>query len=335
MRRGIRRLGVFGALLALVVMVTACGNSGDENTSGGKTTAVKTALGTAHVPQNPKRVVAIGWGSQDAALALGVTPVGMPDSSSDTDSKDGILPWDKPRLHGKKPTLLDTENGKLPLEDIAKLHPDVILATNSGVTKQEYSKLSGIAPTVGYPGKAWATSWQDQLKLVGKALGRPTKAQQLQTSLEQRISTAAKQHPEFRGKTVAFGSQLQAGTFNIYHTDDPRMRLLSALNFTAAPFIDKLPRGGDSTDFSSAISTERLDSIDSDVLVAWYPNDSMRHTAESQPGFRKLPAVQNKAYIAYTDPAFVFATSTANVLSLPWMLDRYLPKLSTAAKNAK
>ncbi|WP_205622998.1 iron-siderophore ABC transporter substrate-binding protein [Sciscionella marina] len=284
---------------------------------------------------HPKRVVTIGWGSQDAALALGVVPVGMPDFSSDSGTKDGILPWDKPLLKGKKPALLNTTSGHVPFEDIAKLHPDVILAVDSGLDKQQYAQLSNVAPTVAYPGKAWATSWQDQLSLVGKALGRSDKAEELRRTTEARIAKAAASHPEFRGKTVVFGSQLKAGTFNLYHADDARLKLLAALGFTVDPFVQNLAHTDGSTTFSTAISAEQLSSIKANVLIAWYPTTAVQRTAENQPGFAQLPAVRNKAYIPYTDPPFVFATSTANVLSLPWMLDRYLPKLSEAAKNAR
>ena len=67
-----------------------------------------------------------------------------------------------------------------PVDEVAKLDPDLILATNSGITEEEYKKLSKIAPVVAYPEAPWVTPWQDSLDMVGKALGRSSLADEVE-----------------------------------------------------------------------------------------------------------------------------------------------------------
>jgi len=285
-------------------------------------------VGKATITTAPKRVVAIGWGSQDVALALGVVPVGMQDLSGDTGVDSGIMPWDSPKLKGAEPALLKYTTGDVPYEQIAALRPDVILAVDSGVTTAEYAKLTKIAPTVGYPGKPWLTSWQDQLSIVGKALGRSAEAARLKAQTDALIARAKADHPEFAGKTVAFGSGTTTSAFNLYLATDSRVQLLHELGFAVSP---SLPSSAAS--FAVPLSLEKLNTINADVLVAWYLSASVRKQIESSALFDKIPAVARKGYVPLTDPSMVYATSAVSVLSLPWMLDRYLPLLSAAAQG--
>jgi iron complex transport system substrate-binding protein len=326
------------ALIALTLALTGCSNGSKHASSSGaaKTTTsagafpvtIDSALGKTTVRSAPKRVVTIGWGSQDVALALGVVPVGMQDMTGNTGDTTGVLPWDAPKLKGAKPQLLKYVGTEVPYEQIAALHPDLVLAVDSGITTDQYQRLTQIAPTVGYPGKPWLTSWQDQLRLVGKALGKPAQAAALEKSTDRLIARAKAQHPEFAGKTVAFGSGTTTSGYNLYLSTDSRVQLLHELGFTVSP---SLPAKAPS--FAAQVSLEKLDGIDADVLVSWYLSPTVKKQLESDTLFRRMPAVERGGYVPLTDPAMVYATSAVSVLSLPWMLDRYLPLLSAAAKG--
>ena len=117
----------------------------------------------------------LGWSDQDHALALGVAPVGATkltwggNSAGSSDWFDSAIEEEG----AKAPVRYDDADGA-PIEEIAKLSPDLILATNSGITEQEYAKLSKIAKVVAYPEAPWVTPWQTSLESVGKALGRPS-----------------------------------------------------------------------------------------------------------------------------------------------------------------
>lgn len=324
-----------GVLMALVAALLAgCSSGGDDAaapagpTDAGFPVTIDSALGPATLADRPERVVTIGWGSQDAALALGVVPVGMQDMSEDTDDGNGVLPWDRARLGGASPTLLPYSSADVPFEAIAALDPDVILAVNSGVTPEQYETLSKIAPTVGYPGRPWLTSWQDQLRIVGVALGRQAQADRLRRSTEERLARVRSEHPEFAGKKVAFGAGVEAGTYNVYTAGDSRVQLLRELGFDASP---SLP--GSAPSYSVPFGLEQVGSIDADVLVSWYATEDIRTRLESDPLFRRSPAVARHGYVRLQSPSLRHATTAVTVLSLPWMLDRYVPMLSAAVNG--
>ncbi|MBD1320367.1 iron-siderophore ABC transporter substrate-binding protein [Gordonia hankookensis] len=328
--------------MTLVIgLVAGCSSDGDADSAGSSASGgaggafpvtIDSAVGKATIEKKPTRVVTIGWGSTDAALALGVVPVGMQDMSGDVDDDSAILPWDKPKLKGAQPTLLKYTSKSVPFEQIAALQPDVILAVNSGLTSEQYSRLSQVAPTVGYPGKAWQTSWQDQITTAGKALGETQKAAQLVDSTSALIAKSKQEHPEFAGKTAAFGSGTTADNFNMYLATDSRVQLLKDLGFTISPSVPTAPSPGGSS-YAVPTSIERLGDIESDVMVAWYLSDSVRSGLEGNDVFRTMPAVARHGYVRLDEPALVYATSAVTVLSLPWMLDRYLPRLSDAAQG--
>ncbi|WP_420098237.1 iron-siderophore ABC transporter substrate-binding protein [Corynebacterium sp.] len=334
----VRHLSAVVCASALAVSLVSCSSdSGDADSSGSDGTGtsgsafpvtIDSALGSTTIDEEPERVVTIGWGSQDIALALGVTPVGMPDMSSDTTDGTGVLPWDREHIDGENgdPELLDATSDDLPYEDILNLEPDVILTVNSGVTDDQYSRLSDIAPTVAYPGEPWQTSWEDQTTIVGEALGRGDQAEKLVDDTHQLIADAKAEHPEFEGKTIAFASGTTGDGLNTYLATDSRISLLEQLGFTVAPSV---PTTSDS--FAVQVSKENWASIDSDVLVSWYLSDDIRESLESDPGFARIPAVEKGGYVPLTDPPMVYATSAISVLSLPWMLDNYLPLLQSAA----
>ncbi|MFD6620228.1 iron-siderophore ABC transporter substrate-binding protein, partial [Streptomyces albidoflavus] len=83
LRSGRRRFLVGAVALALAGSLAACGSdSGDaedgsagQKASGAFPAQVATKFGTVTVKERPERVVALGWGDAETALALGVQPV--------------------------------------------------------------------------------------------------------------------------------------------------------------------------------------------------------------------------------------------------------------------
>ncbi len=133
-------------------------SSASETAAGAFPVTLTHALGSTEITAAPQRVVALGWGSADAALALGVVPVGVDKQTFGADA-DGFMPWFAEALTaagGEKPAALTT--GESPaFEEIIATDPDLILATYSGITEADYAKLAAIAPTVAYPETPWST----------------------------------------------------------------------------------------------------------------------------------------------------------------------------------
>ncbi|ADG80272.1 Periplasmic binding protein OS=Tsukamurella paurometabola (strain ATCC 8368 / DSM / CCUG 35730/ CIP 100753 / JCM 10117 / KCTC 9821 / NBRC 16120 / NCIMB 702349 / NCTC 13040) OX=521096 GN=Tpau_3694 PE=3 SV=1 [Tsukamurella paurometabola] len=324
---------------AAAVLVTAgCGSNGSSGDSApsqdaGFPVSIQSALGTAEIRSKPQRVVTLGWGSTEAAVALGVIPVGMRDMKSDSGTVDGILPWVKDKLGDAKPELLPESSKSIPIEQIAALKPDVILSVQSGLTPDQYAQLSKIAPTVAQPGKNWQTSWQDQTTLVGKALGKEADAKKLIEDADKKIADVKAANPGFAGKTVVAASGTTPDGLNLYFDTDPRIKLLAGFGFTPLPALTQLRESTQPGKFAAPVSWENVSKYNADVLTSWYL-DATQQSVEANPVFTSLTAVQKKAYVPLTDPPLVFAVSSPNVLDLPWLVERYVPLLQTAAKNA-
>ncbi|MDF0530404.1 iron-siderophore ABC transporter substrate-binding protein [Tsukamurella sp. 8F] len=337
LRRARGSVAFIATVAATALVATACGSSdpgGAAESAGadpGFPVSIKSVRGVAEIKSKPRRVVTLGAGSTEAAIALGTIPVGMPDA--DVDDPDGITPWVKSKLGDSKPEMLARNSNAIPMEKIAALQPDVILAVNSGLTTEQYERLSKIAPTVAQPGKDWLTSWEDQATLVGKALGKETEAKGLVDSTHALVAETKAKHPEFTGKTVAVATGIADGGLGYYFGEDSRVRILTSLGFTLLPAVAKLGESAGPGKFSSLVSWENISGYDPDVLTAWFPNTAKLQATEASTAFTALRSVRRKAFVPITDKAMVIAVSSPNVLDMSWLLDRYVPQLSAAAKN--
>ncbi|MEE2044859.1 ABC transporter substrate-binding protein, partial [Nocardiopsis tropica] len=162
------RASGIGLTALLALGLTACGGA-EEDTggSGGESggtaggafpVSIESALGTAEIPERPERVVTLGQGSAETAIALGVVPVGVESYEWGSDDT-GYLPWIHEAVTGSGEELPEQFAGAddIDFEAIIELAPDVILAPWSGVTQEQYDILSDIAPTVAYPELPWST----------------------------------------------------------------------------------------------------------------------------------------------------------------------------------
>jgi iron complex transport system substrate-binding protein len=326
-------------LIALAACQSSAGTGGagkDNGSPAGSASAsraypvtIKHAFGSTTIESKPQRVVTWGFGSTDAALALGVVPVAIPQQTYGGD-KQGLLPWIKEKLQkmgASTPTILPNPSGSddVPFERIAAAKPDVILANYSGITKQQYQTLSKIAPTVAYPDQPWATPWRDVVRTVGQVLGESGKADRLIADTEHQVAAKAAQHPALEGKTVAAVWDV-GGTFYVYRQADPRVQFLTDLGLKVAPSVDRLANGKSS--FYYTLSYEQVSKLTSDVLLVYADDQSGIDTFLAKPYAKSMRQVQTGHVAPVVGPEFVAAVSPPTVLSLPWGLDGYLKALS-------
>ena len=326
---------------AALVLSGCSASTGSSTSDGGRPAAgtgfpvkVASALGTATIDAAPKRIATWGAGAQDVVLALGEVPVAMPKFTYGANA-DGVLPWDQDRLDelkAKTPTLL-TDGTDVPVEEFVAAKPDVILAPYSGLTQKDYDTLSKIAPVVGYPDQAWATPWRDQVRIVGKALGRSADAARLITSTEAEIEKAKEAHPEIQGASFLYGVPFQADELAVYREVDPRVEILSELGMTVSPNVSALDPTPKDGSFYYDLSYENVNRIDADVLVSFFSDDAAAKTFYSDPLIADIPAVKSGHVAPIVGEKLVTAAGTSTPLSLPWALDRLMPILSAAAKG--
>ncbi|RDL52980.1 putative siderophore-binding lipoprotein YfiY [Ensifer sp. M14] len=285
------------------------------------------ALGTTVVPKAPERIVTLGWSSEDAVIALGKVPVGMPRYRF---FDSGIFPWNEERLGSVRPYLLE---GDLDYEAIAALRPDLILGIYSGIDDLAYKRLSGIAPTVVYRSAPWSANWKEQIDLVGQALGKSAEAKALMEKTGAALSAMGAGQPDLRGKTFTFGTYVAGGSgIVVYLPEDPRVAALLELGLKASPGIVALSADNPGRG-SVEVGMERSGMLDADILIMWY-GEGARAAAEAQPLFKALAAVKRGSYVALDDPVSVWSTSALSVLSIPYGFPTFLPRLAVAAERA-
>src|SRR5690625_2171740 len=262
-----RRTFAATALVAAAALLAGCGSSDDglaEQPTGGQgdwaPVEIEHAFGSTTIEAEPTRVVTLGWGSTEAALALGVVPVGIETQTYAVDDA-GRLPWVSEKL-----TEMDAETTMVPAtveepayEDIDALEPDLILAPYSGITADQYDLLSEIAPTVAYPEAAWTTPWRDVIDIVGRSLGMAEEATALVEDLDGQLAAAEEAHPELQDLTVAAVWDV-GGTFYVYKPADARVDFLLDLGLESAPAVTELDTGGET--FVYGLSYEQTDRLE-------------------------------------------------------------------------
>ena len=342
----LRLSGLAAAAAAALLSLTACSTGPADSTGSAAAPAasadafpvtVKHAFGETTIAQQPDRVATVSWVNADVALALGVVPVGMPKDEWGGNDK-GSTPWKDAALEEagaaigteKAPAQYSEADG-VNYTEIAKTTPDVILAAHSGLTKEEYDKLSKIAPVVAYPEVAYGTPWQETTRLIGQALGRSERAEKLVTDTEKTIAEQAAKYPQIKGKTFIYGNlePTSGSGINVYTSQDNRPRFLTEIGMKQAPVVTE-----NTKDFFLTWSEERADELESDVFVTWVPSATTRDAIVKDPLLGQIPAVKRGALVADPDETLTLSISAASPLSLPWALDRFLPQLAAAADKA-
>jgi iron complex transport system substrate-binding protein len=285
-------------------------------------------FGQTTIEARPERIVTIGWMSQDTVLALGEVPAGIPYTTWGGDN-DGYYPWVKAQLDKLDqgyPALLNYDDG-IPFEDILTLDPDVIIARHSGVTAEEYERLSAIAPTVAYVAQPWSGEWREITRTVGKIMGKSAEAEALVAETEARIAAMRAQHPEFAGRSFTFAGNISegAGQLAIYVSTDPRVQLLQDMGLTLSDGVKALP-----TDqgFNIPVSLENLSSVDADIFFAWHMAESGADYVRSNPLISRFRPVAEGRFVSILDRSFVMATSAPSPLSIPFALDMLVPRIA-------
>lgn len=329
------------AAVALAASLALAGCAGDAEPAsteepapaagGAFPVTIDHAFGSTTIEEQPERVVTWGWGTADAAIAMGVTPVAVPFQAYGGDA-EGVLPWIREAVEesGEElPTVLPDTGEDVPFEEIAAVQPDVILAHYSGLTEDQYDTLSQIAPVVAYPEQPWSTPWRDVVSIAGEALGTPEEAQAVLDGIDEELATQREQHPEFEGLTLATAWET-AGTLYVYADEDPRVEFMLDLGFENAPSVDALDT--EESPFYFTLSQERLDELTSDVLVAYGTTEEELETFLTAPYAQVMPQVQQDAVARLVGAERIAAVSPPTALSLPWGLQDVVDQLAAAVE---
>lgn len=321
---------ILALLAGLALLASACGSSQDSAQKEGSPDAafpvtIEHRYGSATIPKAPERVVSVGYHEQDTILALGVKPVAVREWIGK--KPYATHEWAKDELGDAQPVVLE---GELNFEQIAALKPDLIVATSALLEEQQYQTLAKIAPTIPEASQyvGFGMPWQEITRTIGRALGRAERAESLVAEVEADFAEAREQHPEFKGKTGIVAYDFGLGTLGAYGPQDPRARVLSSLGFDVPKPIADL--AGDQ--FFAEISAEQMQLLEADALV-WilFLEDGAKSKIETDPVYPSLRvAKEGRDVFLDQKNELQGALSFSTVLSLPYVIDKLVPKLAAA-----
>lgn len=193
--------------------------------------------GSTTLDTAPERIVLVGLNEQDALLALGVVPVATREWYGERPG--AIFEWAQDELAalgGETPVVLS--GGQLNFEEIAALEPDVIVGLYAGITQEEYTTLSQIAPTIAQPAEYvdWGVPWQEVTRTMGQIVGKAAKAESLIAGVESAFAEARAQFPNIQGAEAVVATPWGYPTsYYVYGSQDSRGRFMTSLGFSYPP----------------------------------------------------------------------------------------------------
>lgn len=290
------------------------------------------AYGETVIESKPERVVTLGWGNQDTALALGIVPVGVSAANYGYVTEHKLHEWTDEaflELGESEPNVFDDTDG-YDYEAISDAAPDVILAAYSGMTEEEYNTLSEIAPVVPFEETAWKTSWREQTIRNAEGLGMKEEGEEIVKQTEDMIAEKVSEHPEVKGVKAGFFwiSADDFSTFYAYLPADPRASYLQDLGFELPKSIKNLAGGG--SDFSVTLSRESVEALSDIDLMVVYGDEELLKALQADKIMSEIPAIKNGAVVLLDSTSRLAASTTPSILSIPATIDEYLDVLSEA-----
>lgn len=250
------------------------------------TRTLDTPYGPVTLQGSPSRVITLDESSLDAALAVGVQPVG----TVSTRGSDQVSAYLKDQAGN--PHIVGTSRAPN-LETIFKLKPDLILAP-AGVSKELFAAYSRIAPTVASKNSSMS-DWEGNTAFYAQALDRQQQGKEVLDAIDKRAAGLKARLPaEQRVSVVRWNPQgpiAMSGKIFIG-------QMLHKVGLQTTALADSL-KGP----HSDVLSLENLSKIDADWLFVASLNAegaSALEAARQQPAFERLGAVQ-KARVATVD----------------------------------
>jgi iron complex transport system substrate-binding protein len=322
-RRGFLQLAGVAATAGVVGVSPGCwSHKPPPGTPGGGSVTITHLFGETVIKEPPKRVVSAGYTEQDDLLAVGVVPVAVTNWFGD--QPFAVWPWAQPRLGTAQPVLLNLDNG-IPIDQIAGLKPDLIVAVNAGVDADTYKKLSAIAPTVPQSdGDAFFEPCKEQATAIGKAVFQADQMKSLIDAVDKQFVAVAQKNPQWQGKKAllmqgTFWQGTVVATLAGWRTD--------FLNQMGLVIADSIKPFG--SDHRAVIPRDHIKAVlDSADVVIWTtesPDDQKALLADPEVAASQATA-QNRHIFTTKDQAGAIAFSSP--LSYPLVADQLPPQIS-------
>ena len=298
--------------------------SSDKQSSGNAgpgSVTINHLFGQTVIKEPPNRVVSAGYTEQDDLLAVGVVPIAVTNWFGD--QPFAVWPWAAPKLNGAQPVVLNLDNG-IPVDQIAGLKPDLIVAINAGLDADTYQKLSNIAPTLAQSdGDAFFEPWKEQAGAVGQAVFKNDQMKSLVDAVDQQFTAVGKKNSSWTGKKAllmqgALWQGTVVATMAGWRTD--------FLNQMGLVIDDSIKPFG--TDQRAVIPRDHIKAVlDSADVVIWTtqnPDDQKAILADPEVAGSQATA-RNRHIFTTKDQAGAIAF--ASPLSYPLVADQLPPQI--------
>ena len=310
--RASRLLGL-GTAVVLAAGLAACASpepttsaepespvASEELVDGQFPVTIQHVYGETTIDEKPVNVATVAWANHEVPLSFGIVPVGMSKATWGDDDDNGVLPWVEDKLEelgADIPVLFDETDG-IDYGAVADTNPDVILAAYSGLTEEEYTTLSKIAPVIAYPDVAWGTSFEDMIRLNGAALGYAASAEELIDDLHGQVAAALDANEALKGKKVLFS-------------------YLDVNDLSQVGFYTQV----------SAEEAERFDDVD--VFVT-YGDNTLIPILQADALLSKIPAISAGQVAILPNSTPLAASANPSPLSIPWGIGDYFALLAAS-----
>jgi len=279
---------------------------------------IPTVFGDVTLPESREKVVTLTDGSLDAALAVGVMPVGLTRSSNG----ETVATYLEDELLGE-PVYVggwgEVEGAGTDIEKIIELQPDLIFS-DQWLPGDQYEQLSKVAPviapgTIEVSGPDGLQQWEYELLVYGQALGKYDEAHAALMGLRQRAADYAATSAHAGESVVVFRPQPEFAV--VMSQGWITGNVLSWSGFVGNELSNSTPSPHSGRD----VGLERLGELEADWLLAATRDAEM--SAELQnylenPLFAQLSAVENDQVVEVSGDLWSGATG---VLAAHAMLD--------------
>jgi iron complex transport system substrate-binding protein len=314
--------GATGVVAVAGASVACSSREPAPGSAGAGSVTITHLFGQTVIKEPPKRVVSAGYTEQDDLLAVGVEPIAVTNWFGD--QPFAVWPWAQPKLGAAQPVVLNLDNG-IPVDQIAGLKPDLIVAINAGVDSDTYQKLSAIAPTIAQSdGDAFFEPWKDQATAVGQAVFQADQMKSLIDGIDKQFAAVAQKNPQWRGKKALLmqGTLFQGtvvATLAGWRTD--------FLNQMGLVIADSIKPFG--SDHRAVIPRDQIKAVlDSADVVIWTtesPDDQKALLTDPEVAGSQATA-QNRHIFTTKDQAGAIAF--ASPLSYPLVADQLPPQIA-------
>lgn len=279
-------------------------------------------FGTTVLDSQPTQIATIDYAGHDNILALGAQP--LTTRMWFGSYENAVWPWAQDLLQITPEVL----RGPLDFEQIAKTNPDVIMAFRSGITEDEFKKLSEIAPVVAVP-KGYGDyelQWHENAQLTGRVLGKEDEANAKIAHIRAKIKSVVAAHPDWANKTFAMATYWN-GSVGVYSAYDSSVKFIESMGLTVAPKVRDISKEGE---FYLTISEEELPILDADVLF-WFTSPESEDQINNLPLRPTLKAVKEGREIMMSTQSITNgALSHGSLLSLDAAIDALVPQIEAA-----